>query len=117
MKEGELVLDSKEKSFYGPLTELLTFICGLGIGFLGEDPTSLIPLAVALVFIGWRCYKHKGKQRIYSAVRKCLTLIPGALLYFGVIDPTQVDHLVALGPALLSIVWSSKVNKKEQCTE
>lgn len=95
----------KKEQFLGIIRELATLIGALAFaGF--EGWSSIVGLVVAIAAIGYAVFKKQGIEILFTSIRKALSLVPGLLVQFGVIEPDKAELWVAMIAPLYSLVWS-----------
>ena len=89
----------------GWLREILTLAGGL-IFSMSEGHTAIIALIVATAAVVWALVDNEGLETVFTLARKALSLVPGILVHFDLIDPTKAASLTALLGPLAAILWS-----------
>jgi hypothetical protein len=94
----------------GPIMELITLIGALVYANYEGWPAISAGI-VSVGIIAYRIYNHKGPEKIFSAIRKFLSLVPAIGVQLGIFDISQGESIIAFIAPLISVVWSWKVNK------
>ena len=98
------VMNAKER-FLGLLRELLTAGGALAFGAY-DGAASAVGFIVALSSIGWAIRHHEGLQVLSTSIRKALSLVPGLLLAFNLIEPDKAGLLASFLAPAFALIWS-----------
>lgn len=102
----------KKERALGLLREILTAGGSLVFGAADDVYLSAVGFLVAVASVAWALRYHEGLAVLSSALRKCLSMLPGVLLAFGVISEDRAMSLAGLLTPLFAVVWSFFENGK-----
>lgn len=100
----------------GLLRETLAALFGALAAYGIIDDLTLqagVGIVGALLALVWAVKDHASSEAIFTALRKLLSIVGGAVVTFGLMAPEQIAAVSAAVLPTISLVWSFRVNSKQ----
>lgn len=95
----------KKDIILGQIRQVLVIAAAFFIA-VGDEQEMWAGIGVAIASIAWSIYHHEGKEKIFTAIRKMLVLVPAALVALDVITADKAVEITSLIVAVMTLIWS-----------
>ncbi|MDB9741467.1 hypothetical protein OAB00_01290 [Akkermansiaceae bacterium] len=104
-----MTTEEKKTVALGQLREILAIVGALFFGTM-TGWESITGLIVAVAAVAWGIWKHEGGDKLFSSIRKVLSVAPGVAVAFGWLPAEKEPLIAAMVIPLFSMIWSFKAN-------